>query len=80
VGVLPGIREALDPHALTADGGDEIAEIGRRGGDGERRRYEERQQQRYFLTKIDFGIMQWMPLRMSTIWVTRQSPTIDTSA
>jgi len=27
-----------------------------------------------------FGIMQCPPLRMSTTWVTRQSPTIDVSA
>ena len=34
---------------------------------------------RYFLAKIDFGIMQCTPLRTSTTWVTRQSPTIETS-
>src|SRR6185436_13220260 len=34
----------------------------------------------YFLAKIDFGTMQCTPLRMSTTWLTRQSPTIDVSA
>ena len=34
----------------------------------------------YFLTKIDFGTMQCTPLRISTTWLTRQSPTIDVSA
>ena len=31
-----------------------------------------------FLVKIDLGIMQCTPLRTSTTWETRQSPTIDT--
>jgi hypothetical protein len=34
----------------------------------------------YFFTKIDFGTMQWTPLRMSTIWVMSQSTAIDVSA
>jgi hypothetical protein len=34
---------------------------------------------RYFLTKMDFGMRQWTPLRMSTTWETRQSPTIEVS-
>ena len=34
----------------------------------------------YFLAvKTDFGIMQCTPLRTSTTWLTRQSPTMDTS-
>ena len=34
----------------------------------------------YFLTKIDLGMRQWTPLRMSTTWETRQSPTMEVSA
>jgi len=34
----------------------------------------------HFFTKMDFGTMQWTPLRMSTICVTRQSPAIEVSA
>jgi hypothetical protein len=34
---------------------------------------------RYFFVKIDLGIMQCTPLRISTTWETRQSPTIDVS-
>ena len=34
----------------------------------------------YALVKIDFGIMQWTPLRTSTTWLTRQSAAIDASA
>jgi hypothetical protein len=32
----------------------------------------------YFL-KMDLGIRQWTPLRMSTTWETRQSPTMEVS-
>src|SRR5262249_8622042 len=33
-----------------------------------------------FVTKMDLGTMQCTPLRMSTTWVTRQSPAIEVSA
>ena len=33
----------------------------------------------YFFTKMDFGTIQWTPLRMSTIWVMSQSTVIDVS-
>jgi len=39
-----------------------------------------RRMETYFLAvKIDLGIMQCTPFRTSTTWLTRQSPTIDTS-
>jgi hypothetical protein len=34
----------------------------------------------YFLVKMDLGIMQWTPLRMSTTWETRQSPAFVVSS
>jgi hypothetical protein len=57
VRIVARVGEALDAHAIAADGGDEIAEIGGGGGDGGRRRHQERQEH-YFLTKIAFGTMQ----------------------
>lgn len=32
---------------------------------------------RYFLVKMDLGIMQWTPLRMFTTWVTTQFVVMD---
>src|ERR1700722_19378637 len=34
---------------------------------------------RYFLVKMDLGIMQWTPFRISTTWETRQSPMMEVS-
>ena len=95
VRILQRRRQALDGHAVAADGLHQRPEIGRRRDDGERGadstrgagRQRERERDgesapaghRYFLAKIDFGIMQCTPLRTSTTWVTRQSPTIETS-
>ena len=43
-------------------------------------RQDQREHYAAILVKIDFGIMQCTPLRMSTTCETRQSPAIDTSA
>jgi len=79
VRIVPGIGEAGDADALATDGRHEVTKIGGGGGDRQGRRHQERQQH-YFLTKIALGTMQCTPLRMSTTWLTRQSPTIDVSA
>jgi hypothetical protein len=89
--ILRGRGETFDGNAVTADGLDERFQV-RRGrhhrdaaaapggsGDQENNRDDDPAHS-YFLTKIDFGTMQWTPLRMSTTWLTRQSPTIDVSA
>ena len=79
VRILQRRRQALDGHAVAADGLHQRPEIGRRRDDGERDGESAPAGHRYFLAKIDFGIMQCTPLRTSTTWVTRQSPTIETS-
>ena len=77
--VLIGHGEALDRYSFAAHRLDERLQIRRRGdymelvlrrgspGRQERRRQGENERDaHYFLAKIDFGIMQWTPLRTST--------------
>ena len=82
--------DCLDQRLQICGGGDHGQPTGWGRGDStpcrqhdersEREAGGARAQHRYFLTKMDFGIMQCTPLRTSTTWVTRQSPTMETSA
>ena len=86
--------ERFHAHAVAADLLDQRLEVGRGRHDGKRAAAprwsggpyyepgaEQRPQHRGYLlaVKTDFGIMQCTPLRTSTTWLTRQSPTMDTS-
>ena len=83
-------RQAFDFDFLAADRLDQALQVGRGRDDGKRRgpggrapqnQQRQRAQHRYFFfTNIDFGTMQWTPLRTSTTWLTRQSAAMDVNA
>ena len=94
VRVVEGGGEALHADAVAPHRLDERLEVGGggddgdgaaapRGGGGEQqdeRRAPARRGTGYFLAvKMALGTMQCTPLRTSTTWVTRQSPTIEVS-